>query len=572
MTAAFQWVQKDAETGTTRQLIQELHQTMCQDFQTPEHPKLAFHFGCPRSLVEVADSHYLSTIVFSSVVLNGVQMGLQTDYSGPEWAVLFTALDQIFTSVFAFEMIVKVAAHRSAYFASKWNCFDFILTWLSIFDVWVAMALGSGGNLKMLAVLRILRIFRVVRLLRMLHGLRELALIVAGFVQALKTTFWVSLMLVLLLYIMSIFCCSQIGAPGKFEGYSEVQDHFDEVVAFNNYQYFGTIPRSMFTLLNVVIGADDWFVISRPLLEKQPVTLFILLMFMLITAIGLMNVITGILCEHVMNSTSQLSADEDCAKKKEVLDKLEGLYDFLLDLDEDGNGKIERWEIEKAWDRPEMAEILSIVCLPLGAEGGDIMDLIDCDGDGALEMVEFVRAIIRLLTNTMFQHTLEIKKQQNRTLRAIREVERRQDRQDETLAKILELLTVGGPAKHIGPNLKKGDDQVLDTPLKMKNYGDLGPAVELPPLDFHGKKGYFEKGSLASTNGHDAKSRTPGMTPSSSESGFGHSNNIKLQTAQGNGLPTPPQISASPLDHTDILNILSLPTSARSASTRSLSR
>merc|ERR1711869_161597 len=107
------------------------HDKLCEDFQTPEQPKMSLRISCPRSVKELAESHALSLLVFSCVVLNGVQMGLQTDYSGPEWSSLFTVLDHTFTFVFTFEMIVKIVAYRKAYFDQKWNIFDCILTSLS---------------------------------------------------------------------------------------------------------------------------------------------------------------------------------------------------------------------------------------------------------------------------------------------------------------------------------------------------------------------------------------------------------------------------------------------------------
>ena len=44
-----------------------------------------------------------------------------------------------------------------------------------------------------------------------------------------------------------------------------IVQEFEEAESFNSYQYFGTIPRAMFTLLNLVLLSDDWFVATAGL-------------------------------------------------------------------------------------------------------------------------------------------------------------------------------------------------------------------------------------------------------------------------------------------------------------------
>merc|ERR1719428_1158274 len=103
-----------------------------------------------------------------------------------------------------------------------------------------------------------------------------------------------------------------------------------------------------------------------------------------------------------------------------MLARLRGLYDFVFDLDLDGSGSLDAEELTQAWDREEMQDLLSVVNLPIGSEAQDLVDLIDQDGNGELEMSEFVKNMVRLLTNSMFQHVLELKSGLNRVLREIK--------------------------------------------------------------------------------------------------------------------------------------------------------
>lgn len=363
----------------------------------------------------------MTCLVFGAVFANGIQMGVQADYEGPIYEQIYHVLDNVFTGVFAFEFFVKVISYGKAYWKSAWNLFDFVLTWMSIVDLWILSALGASSGMKSLAVLRVLRIFRIfraMRLLRMLHNLRELAMIIEGLFNAASTTGWVSILLILMLYIVSIFCCRYVGYDlGIYEGYSRENEDLDAYMPLNSYQYFGKMTRAMYTLLNVALLTDDWFIVSRAILERQPAILVPLLLFVAFTTFGLLNVIMAIIVGNVMDVAKSMSADEDSDARRAVLSKLDGLYDFVFSLDEDGDGEISVSELVKAWDLPEMKDLVSIVRMPIGSTAEELIDLIDTSGDGKLEIEEFVQVLVRLLTSETFQHILEIKSQQNRLKR-----------------------------------------------------------------------------------------------------------------------------------------------------------
>merc|ERR1719498_962007 len=108
-----------------------------------------------------------------------------------------------------------------------------------------------------------------------------------------KTIFWVAVLLVMVLYICGIFCTQMVGHQ-PVEVYSHNNRDFDmadfDADEFNNYQYFGTVPRSMFTLFNLVIMVED-IEFSRHVAEKQPQVILFFMGFVIVTSFGLMNVI-----------------------------------------------------------------------------------------------------------------------------------------------------------------------------------------------------------------------------------------------------------------------------------------
>lgn len=393
---------------------EEADKALCAEPIRAERPR-----SFSESMKALAESQYMSVIVFGAVGLNGIQMGIQSDHSGPAWDVIFYSADNIFTAIFFVEMCIKLAAYKRQYFRDRWNIFDFTLTWVSVFDMWILAAIGADSGIKVLAVLRVFRIFRVVRLLRLLHRFRELTLIIEGLISALGTSSWVSLLLVALLYIFSIFCVYACGGPGIYEGYDTNSDHFEEAVSFNNYQYFGSILRSMFTLLQIVLLSDDWFVVSRALLERQPVVLVFFIIFMAITTFGLLNVIVGIVVDSVTASAKGLDDEKESEEQLRLLKRLEHLYQFVMGLDVGHDGSIDIDELKRGWNVGEMKELLQISNLPVAFDADELLALLDADGDRRLSKDEVTKGLVRLLLGSTHQQILELKACQNQMRREV---------------------------------------------------------------------------------------------------------------------------------------------------------
>ena len=101
---------------------------------------------------------------------------------------------------------------------------------------------------------RTVRVFRVVRAIRLMRAFKELVLIMKGMTDSLSTIMWVAVLLLMMLFIAGIFFAQQIGVPDA--PYQEWYDPNPEW-EFNNYLYFGTLPRSMFTLFNLALLTED---------------------------------------------------------------------------------------------------------------------------------------------------------------------------------------------------------------------------------------------------------------------------------------------------------------------------
>ena len=86
-------------------------------------------------------------------------------------------------------------------FESFHDQLDTILVFVSFGTVGVTTVFTTSGAISgKSTVLRALRLVRVVRFVKTLHYFKELVLVVKGMMGALRTTFWVTIMLFFILY------------------------------------------------------------------------------------------------------------------------------------------------------------------------------------------------------------------------------------------------------------------------------------------------------------------------------------------------------------------------------------
>lgn len=121
---------------------------------------------------------------------NAITLGFEADY-GLENPEPFTILENIFCGIFTLELVLHFGVEGfRIYFSDRMNWLDFFLVTFSVLDVWVLKVLEVEADLKLMSVFRMLRLVRLARLLRLFRIFKELTLIVAGFIDSVRTLFW----------------------------------------------------------------------------------------------------------------------------------------------------------------------------------------------------------------------------------------------------------------------------------------------------------------------------------------------------------------------------------------------
>ena len=156
---------------------------------------------------------FIAFVIFLNAILLGVEADLFVPNQGKcipdrlEWYLV----DVVFTVIFVLEAMLRIHYQQLVYFRSGWNLIDFALAVIATIDVFIITPLLCTTNLRIFTVLRIVRLLKLVRMIKLIKVFANLHMIVRGLGNALRTLFWVSLMLMVMLYTCAIFCTIIIG-------------------------------------------------------------------------------------------------------------------------------------------------------------------------------------------------------------------------------------------------------------------------------------------------------------------------------------------------------------------------
>ncbi|MEO0633857.1 MAG: ion transporter [Pseudomonadota bacterium] len=234
----------------------------------------------------------VTSFILAIIILNAITLGLETSNAAMAVAGdLILLVDKICLAIFTLEIVLKLVAHRTAFFRNGWNIFDFVI-------VGIALMPGANG----LSVLRALRILRVLRVISVAPSLRR---VVEGFVTALPGMGSVFLLMALLFYIGAVMATKLFAASFP--------------------DWFGDLGRSAYSLFQIMT-LESWSMgIVRPVMEVYPYAWMFFVPFIMVTTFAVVNLLVGLIVNSMQDAHAQESnaATEDY--RVEVLKRLEAI-------------------------------------------------------------------------------------------------------------------------------------------------------------------------------------------------------------------------------------------------------
>jgi len=272
---------------------------------------------------------------------------LQLDNSAndPAWAVI----EAIFIIVFSVEIGLKLVAFKAVFWYDYWNIMDFAIVAVSVLEILLGLVAGvEGSGLSAFRLIRILRVIRVVSFVERLNT------IVEAFVRAMKSVGWVGVLLTMAIYMFAILARSLFGSN------EDIMKNQPQVA-----KAFGTIPRSMISLVQVMTF-DAWASeLMNPILSEHPVAAFFFMFFIVLVALGLLNLLTGVFLKALMDLTEEAQKKQGLQKSKAKGKLLKVVGNLFQEFDADAGGTLDDDELPILLERcTDFQEVLDLVGLP----------------------------------------------------------------------------------------------------------------------------------------------------------------------------------------------------------------
>jgi len=352
----------------------------------------------------VARSQKFEYTTLSVIALNALWIAIDTDLNGAAMLLdahpVFQFAEHFFCAYFTFEWTMRFGAFQRKRngLRDAWFVFDSFMVFMMVGETWVMtivlLATGSGGgsggmgNASILRLLRLLRLSRMARMAKLLRSMPELLILIKGMVSAMKSLFFTMLLLLILIYLFAIM-------------FRQLTDGSEVGI-----RYFGDMITAMHTLMLDGTFLDGVGSVMKALEKESIVYVLLFYLFILLSALTVMNMLIGVLCE-VVSAVASLEREQIAVGMVK-----DGFMDIIAKggLDTDGDTKISRTEFEAILDNPSATKLLESVAVDVYAlvdladfifakdedANGKNQDDRDQDGGKQLSFGEFMDVVLSL--------------------------------------------------------------------------------------------------------------------------------------------------------------------------------
>ena len=343
---------------------------------------------------KVVEHPKFSLFVTLVIVLAGVLVGLQTsDEVNNVIGDFLGVVDTMILVVFTTEVVLKIIAEGLepwVFFRSAWNTFDFII-------VVGSFTKGKGGMLTMLRLLRLLRVLKLVR------AFPQLQVIVSALMKGVSSIGYIGLILLLCFYVFGILGNMMFAENDPFHFQylhyamvslfqSATMDGWSDVLYIN---YYGCDKY----------GYDDYIAMGYTCTPSPSGFMAVVYFgaFIVLGAMVLITLFVGVVTTSMEEATQEMEAEKELLRRIEVLRIRKGVEQSVIAsymqvfrlLDLDNSGSVEEAEL--------CIGLAAIGKSPTYEELKEMMDVVDEDGSGQIDIVEFVEFMIHVREKSVEQ-------------------------------------------------------------------------------------------------------------------------------------------------------------------------
>jgi Ca2+-binding EF-hand superfamily protein len=204
--------------------------------------------------------------------------------------------------------------------------------------------------------------------------------------MTLKHLVWSLVLLMMLIYVFAL-----LFARAMLDSIDSLTPDVQEV----GVMYWGDLFASAMTLFQSVTGGLSWIDCLKALRAISPVLELVFVLYITITCLAVLNVITGTFCQSAM-AAAESDPDLIAATlmvKKEKDEQL--MYKLFHQIDHDGSGKISYTELKTVLEDYHIRATFATLGLD-GQDAWTLFRLLDADRTDMIDVAEFINGCKRL--------------------------------------------------------------------------------------------------------------------------------------------------------------------------------
>ena len=278
----------------------------------------------------VTDRDWFQWSIALVIVLNIFAIGIETDSScvhcGQSDENLWLGVNSIFATIYVTEFGLKFYHYGFSCLRGVAQLMDFLLVLVAIVDTWILQFVISSHSIRSLSMLRVLRVIRLSRVLKFMTRQTELRLLIQSFRDLYKFLLPLALTMAIIIY----FAALVMSAVYRSEDDDVL---YPKSGRWSGSEYWGSIPRSMYTFFQIATG-DKWAKeIVRPLIRTRPLFLIIFIPYVLAMFFAFKATLIARACDSVIQSGS-VAEGRLKAQEKRTHALLENLRNNFLSVKE----------------------------------------------------------------------------------------------------------------------------------------------------------------------------------------------------------------------------------------------
>jgi len=216
--------------------------------------------------------------------------------------------------------------------------------------------------------------------------------------STLKSLTWTVLLLFVILYLFSVLF-TQGSAHYFINDYCQENQPCPEDTIKNTplHSYFGSIPKSMFTLFKTLTGGESWGDVEKPLEDVSIFWAIFFVAFISFCYLAVLNVVTGIVCTTAIESATEdidMQVQATLAEKEKYSKQLVSLF-HNIDIDQSEQLSLDEILFVMKADPWGVATVCDAMEIKVGTAWG-LFKILDTDGSMSIELEEFVEDCVYL--------------------------------------------------------------------------------------------------------------------------------------------------------------------------------